>query len=189
MASAPFPAHQDVPGSLQIGKDPRKSGNSHLHPQLQGKSSPNPGSPGTPGVPGGSPSPRFALLPDPAWSRTPPALTSFRSSLERSGRGSTWEDAPGEGASGEETRSTCGEENHRHQHPQKAADEKASCPPCRPPVGAGGGEPWGAARRCRGAGVRLGKAVVSRHCPILHRLLPASPTHTCSRPHPTRHQL
>ena len=26
-----------------------------------------------------------------------------------------------------------------------------------------------------GAGVRLGKAVVSRHCPVLHQLLPASP--------------
>lgn len=72
------------------------------------------------------------LLSDPASPWTPPALTSFCSSLKCSCRGSTWEDPPGEGTSGEETCSTCSEKKKQREHPQKAAGKKLSCPPHRP---------------------------------------------------------
>lgn len=65
--------------------------------------------------------PKNLPLSGPASPWTPLALTSFCSSLKRSCRGSTWEDPPGKGTSREETCSTCSEEKHRREHPQKAA--------------------------------------------------------------------
>lgn len=64
----------------------------------------------------------------------PPALTSFGSSLERRGRGGSRECPPGEGGSGEQTRSTCGD-SKRHQHSRNTAAKRVSCP-------AGGHRGW-----------------------------------------------
>lgn len=137
LANAPFSAHQDVPGSPRISGDPCGSSTSHLQPpssmgntlltQPPRGHQESLGAAEDLALPCLASLPCPASLPGPALHRTPSALTSFRSSLERSGRDSTWEDA-----SGEETCSTCGEENNQREHPQKAASEKVSCPPHRP---------------------------------------------------------
>lgn len=194
LANAPFPAHHDVPGAVRIGGDPRESSTSRLQPpSSMGKAlltqAPR-GHQESPGAARAPALPCLAPLPGPASHRTPPALTSFCSSLERSGRGSTWEDTPGVGASREETCSTCGEENNQRERPQKVAGKKVSCPPRRPRWAQGGGELRQAARQCRGlalgwarrwlAGNALSCAGFSLHppnylLPSTFRLSPAAP--------------